>query len=332
MYSLLNPLFLHEPLNMKTQSIKMIFRHSFVILGVIFGQAMAVQAQSYESLIQEAGKQYEAKQYKLSAELYDKAFKLQSGTALHYYDAACSWALAGDAEKSMNNLKLAGERGWRNLKHLKSDKDLVSLHNMPGWESLLALVQKNLDEYEKDFNKPLKNQLEKIYVRDQTLRQLYQEAENKFGRDSEEMHYFWQLMHEQDSINEQEVIAIIEQHGWAGRSVVGGQANMALWLVIQHAPVETQEKYLPLLRESVKQGESSGNHLALLEDRVLMHRGKPQVYGSQIVTDETTGKYKVYAIAEPEYVNQRRESVGLGPMEEYVKRWGISWTVPQKRK
>ena len=43
------------------------------------------------------------------------------------------------------------------------------------------------------------------------------------------MKYFWELVSEQDSLNEIEVIKIIEEKGWVGRSLVGGQANMTLW-------------------------------------------------------------------------------------------------------
>jgi hypothetical protein len=162
------------------------------------------------------------------------------------------------------------------------------------------------------------------------LRQLYRDAEEKFGRDSDEMNYFWQLVLEQDSLNEVEVIKIIDERGWVGKSLVGGQANMTLWLVIQHAPLETQEKYLPMLKESVLKGESKGSHLALLEDRIQMRNFKPQTYGSQITTDPNTGERIVYEIKDPEYVNKRRKEVGLGPIQDYVKRWGIEWTIEQK--
>lgn len=89
---------------------------------------------------------------------------------------------------------------------------------------------------------------------------------------------------------------------------------------------------LPLLTESVLSGESKGSHLALLEDRIQMRNGKPQTYGSQIVNDKETGKQIVYEVWEPEYVNQRRKEVGLGPIEDYIKRWGIEWAIEQKIK
>jgi hypothetical protein len=63
-----------------------------------------------------------------------------------------------------------------------------------------------------------------------------------------------------------------------------------------------------------------------------MRNGKPQIYGSQIVSDPETGEDMVYEVFEPEFVNARRASVGLGPIEEYIARWNIEWTVPQKEK
>lgn len=294
--------------------------------------AFSIQAQSFDEHIKKGEAFYQAKKYLESAQEYDLAFQSEIGTALHYYNAACSWALTGDTVHSIQYLKLSSNKGWHNLNHIKRDSDLSNLHSVKAWQKVLERVQANLDEYEKDFDKPLKRQLEQIYIRDQTLRQLYGEAENKFGRDSDEMHYFWQLVSEQDSLNELEVMKILDSRAWVGTDVVGGQANTTLWLVVQHAPLDIQEKYLPLLRESVLAGQSQESHLALLEDRIRMRKGLPQTYGSQIIRDEKTGEQIVYEIQEPEYVNQRRKEVGLGPIEDYVKRWGIEWTIAQKLK
>ncbi len=293
---------------------------------------LTVQAQSFEELIKNGDNLYDKEEYLESAQEYDKAFAIEEGNASQYYNAACSWALTGDTIQSVKYLNSSADRGWKNLKHINRDKDLSTLHTSTEWSQVLKKVQANLDEYEKDFDKPLKKKLEQIYVRDQTLRQLYHDAEEKFGRDSEEMTYFWELVSEQDSLNELETIEIIKERGWVGKSLIGGQANTTLWLVIQHAPIETQEKYLPMLKESVLKGESRGSHLALLEDRIQMRNGKPQTYGSQITRDEETGEQVVYEIWDPEFVDQRRKEVGLGPLEDYVKRWGIEWTVEQKEK
>ncbi len=168
----------------------------------------------------------------------------------------------------------------------------------------------------------LKRELESIRIKDQALRLLLPEIEIKFGKDSEEMKYFWSLIHKQDSINEAEVIEIIKANGWLGANRVGNMANQSLWLVIQHAALETQEKYLPKLKESVEKGESDGWYLAFLEDRILMRKGEKQVYGSQTQYNTITGKYHIYQIRDVNSVNERRLEIGLEPIEEYATKNG----------
>lgn len=302
----------------------------FAIAFLFYMVIIPLHAQSIENLVAKADKYYDEGNFLESAKTFDKAFEVNEGNAYQYYNAACSWALANDSKQSIKYLQAAVENGWKDVDALKNDDDLNYIHSSKSWPKILDKAQANLDAYENSLDQPLKAQLENIYVRDQTLRLLYVDAEKKFGRDSEEMKYFWKVINEQDSINEIEVEAIIEQKGWVGKSLVGDKANKALWLVIQHAPLVTQEKYLPLLEESVKKEDSNGSDLALLEDRILMRNGKPQKYGSQISLDQETGEAKVYKIESPEYVDQRRKEVGLGPIEDYVKKWGIEWAIPQK--
>ncbi len=289
-----------------------------------------LQAQSFERLIASGDSLYSEKKFEASGNEYDKAFELQEGNSSQYYNAACSWSLAGNTSKSINYLNLSVDKGWTNIDHLKADGDLANARKTEEWQQILYKIQAIKDEKEKYYNKPLQEKLEDIYVRDQTLRQLLKDAQDKFGKDSKQMEFFWNLMAEQDSICEVEVVNIIEKHGWVGKSAVGGQANLALWLVIQHAPLETQEKYLPLLKASVLQGESNGGNLALLEDRILMRNDKPQTYGSQFKFDEEKGANVFFEIGDPEHVNKRRQEVGLGPIEEYAKRNNIEWDIEQE--
>lgn len=155
------------------------------------------------------------------------------------------------------------------------------------------------------------------------------EAENKFGRGSAEMNYYWSLIQKEDSICESLILEVLDDRGWPGKSLVGGKANLAVWLVYQHAPLEIQEQYLPLLNESVAKGESQGSHLAMSEDRILMRKGQAQKYGSQITTDPDTGENTLQELQNPSKVNEYRASVGLGPLQEYAKRFGIEWQPPE---
>ena len=42
------------------------------------------------------------------------------------------------------------------------------------------------------------------------------------------------------------------------------------------------------------------------------------------------GNNIVYKISEPEYVNERRQEIGLKPIEEYLSKWNIERKVYQK--
>lgn len=168
----------------------------------------------------------------------------------------------------------------------------------------------------------LRKILEVIAVEDQTLRLLLPDVNERFGHDSGEGKYIWSLIHRQDSICLMKIEKILNAYGWIGKSRVGAEANQAIWLVMQHADLERQLKYLPLLKKSVEIGESEGWHLAFLEDRILMRQHKNQIYGSQAIWDNIIGKMKIYPIDDRKNVNERRAKIGLEPIEVYVKQNG----------
>jgi hypothetical protein len=165
----------------------------------------------------------------------------------------------------------------------------------------------------------LKNEIEKLGMEDQTLRHLLPDVEKKFGRDSEEYSYFWSLMDRQDSICIVSLVKILDEHGWVGKSRIGSEANQAIWLIIQHASLEIQEQFLPLLRESVKIKESEGWHLAFLQDRILMRNHKKQIYGTQSKWDHELKKNVIYPIEDVKNVNKKRKKLGLGTVEEHAE-------------
>lgn len=111
-------------------------RNSIYTLLLLF-LFTSVDAQEYLKLISEADKLYETKDYNMSTDLYDKAFKIESSNPNHLYNGACASSLAGNTKKAFKWLNLSIEKGWTNLKHLNSDTDLENLHSKKNGEKQL---------------------------------------------------------------------------------------------------------------------------------------------------------------------------------------------------
>ena len=171
--------------------------------------------------------------------------------------------------------------------------------------------------------------LDTIFTNDQQDRRNITQLQQTYGSASKQMDSLWKRITYYDSINLIAVKKIIDTYGWPGPDVVREQGSITVFLVIQHAGLATQEKYLPLMREAVKKGKARASDLAMLEDRVLMGNGKPQIYGSQLREIGSTGKYEFYPIEDEANVNKRRAAVGMPPLEYYAKIMGISYKVKE---
>ncbi len=287
--------------------------------------------QDYKTLAGAASEQYTNKAYKQSVEFYRQAFQFSQTNQYDLYNAACSAALAGDAELAVKWLNMAFDRGYVNIRHIKTDTDLISLHTRPDWKSLLNKMQKRVDQIEANYDKPLQKKLLGIFDEDQKYRLQIDEVGKKYGFESKEMSALWKTIGEKDSVNLISVKEILDRYGWVGEDKVGRQANASLFLVIQHADLSTQQKYLPVMRTAVKANKAQASELALLEDRVALGENRRQTYGSQIGEDPT-GKAYVLPLEDPDHVDERREQVGLGPLADYVKNWGIKWDAAAYKK
>ncbi|MBD0779975.1 hypothetical protein HPE56_19425 [Maribacter sp. ANRC-HE7] len=187
-----------------------------------------------------------------------------------------------------------------------------------------------LGQSQKEFDS-LKIKLGTIFMKDQTFRRIYIEAENKLGKDSDAYEYFWEVVETQDKILEKEVTRIIDKYGWLGISQVGRLANGTLWSVLQHGSVASKEKYAPLLKASVLKEESQPSHYARLIDRMLINSDQPQLYGTQI-NNQSNDVPTFFPIEKPEYVNQRRKEIGLEEIQSFAKERGLEWNIAQKEK
>jgi hypothetical protein len=108
---------------------------------------------------------------------------------------------------------------------------------------------------------------------------------------------------------------ILDCWGWPTIALVGAEASQAAWLLAQHAPdLAFMERCLELMQHLPAESINPA-HIAYLQDRVLMRRGEPQVYGTQFVG--SVGDLCVHPIADPDQLDERRAAVGLGPFAAY---------------
>ncbi len=141
----------------------------------------------------------------------------------------------------------------------------------------------------------------------------------------------WEKQEKIDQRNIKRLAQIIEKYGWPSRSLIGKEGSVTAFLIVQHADLAYQKKYFPLLKEAVSKGEADPDDAALLEDRILMFEGKKQLYGTQLRFNEVTKQMELWPIEDEERVDARRASVGLEPIAEYVKRFGLTYKPPKNR-
>lgn len=183
-------------------------------------------------------------------------------------------------------------------------------------------------------NQPLRRELLRMEEEDQKYRNEISEVEKKTPASDEKqkrLAALWKRQEEADKRNIKRLAEIIEKYGWPGNSLVGREGSLTAFLIVQHADLEYQKKYFPLLKEAVGKGEADPVHAAYLEDRILMREGKNQIYGTQLHTNELTKKLELWPIEDEERVDARRVSLGLEPIAEYLKRFGVEYKPPIKK-
>ena len=290
---------------------------------------------AYAENVKKAEELYYSKDYENSAKAYSIAFAANEGKATQddRYNAACSWALAGNKDSAFYHLFKAAEKNkYDNYGHITIDSDLNSLHDDARWKEILAIVTKNKEAAEANYIKPVVAILDTVYTEDQRYRMDIVKLIKDSGMSSHIVQERLRLMDEADSVNLVQVTKILDEFGWLGYDKVGRMGALTIFLVIQHSPLKVQEKYLPMMREAVAKKQAHPGNLALLEDRVALREGRKQTYGSQVGTDTVTHKNYLLPLEDPDHVDERRAKVGLGPLADYLKGFDVEWNVEEYKK
>ncbi|UFH56588.1 DUF6624 domain-containing protein [Spirosoma sp. KNUC1025] len=173
-------------------------------------------------------------------------------------------------------------------------------------------------------NKSLKQELDSMYVLDQRNREwLAKLGNNQPLTDSLSALYkvdrtklagmLWTEQVKIDTSNLNRAEAILKEHGYPGKTLVGTPTNETVFYIIQHS--NKIPAYLPLIRKTAEAKELPFSLYAMMLDRSLMHEMKPQQYGTQVTCRQQIktkqSRCFVWPITDAKAVNERRKEAGF---------------------
>ena len=141
-----------------------------------------------------------------------------------------------------------------------------------------------------------------------------QAARAEFGARVTDSLYARQLIR-LDSTLTLEMQSILDRFGLPTRAMVGAAGSDAAMLIVQHSST-LQERVLALAKAEPI-GEISPEKLAMLEDRVLVHQGKQQKFGTQF-TLGPDGVFRFSPVSDAASLDARRAAAGMPPMRTYA--------------
>ncbi|MBB6369807.1 DUF6624 domain-containing protein [Chryseobacterium shigense] len=312
---------------------KLFFLLFFILYTMNFSQKF-----EYFDYIEKAENLYHQKKYESSGKYFDKAYEIMNEKIIQkdLYNAACTWSMAGNLNKSFFYLNHIIEnkmlQGWDDpvefYKNLDNDSDLNNLKKDARWNTFMDTAYNNQQSYLKNINNPIAEKIKLIGEKDQEIRLRLDSIRKRDGLNTSDEKELMKQIEKQDSINILEVEKIINDYGWLGPHKIGYKNNQYLFLVIQHADLGIQKKYLPVLRQAVEDKQALPKDLAYLQDRIKRKEGLPQIYGTQVYIDKEASKYFLYPAIDIANIDQRRALVGLEPLSGYLKNsFNIKWDI-----
>lgn len=175
--------------------------------------------------------------------------------------------------------------------------------------------------------------LDTIWQTEQTPIRLRDSLMRIYGAKSKEYKEQQHIYEKNHIINEKKVITILDNNGWPTLEVVGEQGNWTICNVIQHSDNEIRIKYLPMMRQAVKEKKLAPRFLVRAEDRIATEKGGLQIYGGQMKFYPETKSFNVWPIYDPINIDKRRAKIGLDPIAEFLKnRFDFKWNLEEQIK
>ena len=197
------------------------------------------------------------------------------------------------------------------MHRIRMEKDYYQMPDSATVPSYEDEFDKRADIYNYDLS--LKNHLEEMLERDQAYRTQWILSRQLHHEETQRDIALRLRADSIDSLNQVEIRQILKEHGFPKKTEVGTSACEAAWIIIQHAPLDVQKEYLPMLERAATEGNIQAALVAALHDRIDVREGRPQKYGTQ------RNSNGLCPLLNEKMVNQWRKEVGLPPLDESAK-------------
>jgi hypothetical protein len=167
-------------------------------------------------------------------------------------------------------------------------------------------------------NKPLADSLASLIETDQIISSGPKPNTGRFANMGAQQ---WGAYKDSVHSNHKEIAEkIFNQYGFPGFDLVGKTGSKHFWLVVQHSDKypDFQQRVLVGMKKELDRNNTDAIDYAYLTDRVLLHNGQKQLYGTQVMYNGTLCQAYPKPVADSTALDTRRKKIGLGPIRVYL--------------
>lgn len=164
--------------------------------------------------------------------------------------------------------------------------------------------------------------LAKVYERDQNIRKTAMELTRSVSQGNTMLvDSLVKTTNKMNQIDEENIIIVENILKNSIPENLSKESYETIWLVIDHASLEKQERYLPIIEEMTSRRIISNNRYAILYDRIAMKQNRLQRYGTQTIqiASDNTLRIFVWPVENPDKLDSLRNSINQKPITEYTK-------------
>ena len=134
-----------------------------------------------------------------------------------------------------------------------------------------------------------------------------------------------------DTYNQILLEHIFVNYGYPSYRKIGyGDINETLFVIFLHCSVGFKEKYLALIKTMSECDDVPKYFYAQSLDRILMEKGKAQIYGTQLVWNKKYETLELYQVKDMTQIDKLRKELGFNSLASYLK--ANNAIIPTKKK